>query len=150
MTSPFGLSITRASISPSRMARSVSSASSSRRCNSATSSLTAGTLSARFSIFSLTCSGSAAHFIPIVLSLVQVQSHQNFLSVGQITDKLSERSRQLFHQRRHSNDLLFTRSSRVLVDVDYFQIIFVRKMLFADFRQIMNSGQRSGRRTGDV
>ena len=41
------------------------------------------------------------------LALVNIQSNQNLLRVRQVTNKLSDRQRQFFHQRWRGNDLRF-------------------------------------------
>ena len=67
-----------------------------------------------------------------------------------VANKLSERTRQFLNQRRRGNDLLFARGLRIFVNIDHFQIVVVRQILFTDFLQVVNSSQRSRGRTSDV
>ena len=65
------------------------------------------------------------------LALVNIQSNQNLLRVGQITNKLSDRQRQFFHQRWRGNELRFTCRLGILVNINHFKIVIVRQVLVA-------------------
>src|SRR5678815_1094323 len=84
------------------------------------------------------------------LTRLYIQPNQNALRVGEITDDLSNRLRQLAHERWDSKYLIAARKRRVLHQIDNFNVILALQIFFANVLEVSEGGERSWSLAGNV
>src|ERR1043165_7817916 len=125
---------TSASTSPSRIARSVSSASS-RRCRSCSASLFA----------------SSWDCLMIRSGYGDGEPGEKPLLIGELgTDKLTHRQRLFPDERGGGDDAIAFEVRRFLENVDDFQIVTALQMLFANLLDVRQGARRSRASSGNV
>src|SRR5678815_1094765 len=77
------------------------------------------------------------------LTRLYIQPNQNALRVGEITDDLSNRLRQLAHERWDSKYLIAARKRRVLHQIDNFNVILALQIFFANVLEVSEGANRS-------
>lgn len=71
----------------------------------------------------------------------KAETSQHALGVRQIADNFTNGQRLYPHERRQCDDLVGTRDLRVLHQIDEFDIVLSREMLFADLPKIAESDE---------
>src|SRR4051794_29770785 len=69
----------------------------------------------------------------------QLQADEGELSVGQVTDDLTDRIGQIAYQRRDGDELVFLRQPRVDDEIDGLDLVLPGQMLLANALQVLES-----------
>src|SRR5262249_37741102 len=85
-----------------------------------------------------------------MLPKLYVESHQDLFRIRHIADEFSERQRQLFNERRRGDDLTVLGQTRLLIDIDDFEIVAGSQCLFANLLDVHHRPGRTRSRTGDI
>src|ERR1051325_8552352 len=89
-------------------------------------------------------------FIIAYSTRLNIQANQNALGVGEIADDLSDRLRQLAHERRDRQDLIAARECRVVHQINHFNVILSFQILFTNVLEIFEGSERAWSLTGYV
>src|ERR1700728_75245 len=143
---PDSPSTTSASISPRRIAKSISSASPRRVRSSA------------FSIRNFGPGGGVAFIRESAIScgrycligLVKIEPKQNPFGMRHVADESAKRQRQHLDQCWRGNDLLALGQSGILGDVDDLQVVTPSQIFLAKLSDVRDRARRVRRRPGDV
>src|SRR5215211_5308655 len=136
---PFSRFTTNASTIYCWMARNVSSVSASRLFNASASSRVCRSSGLLFAItqpfpFLIV-------YISILILFTQVQSDEHAFGVRKITDDLLDRFRKFPHQGWDGKDLVTACQLGMLEQIDDFNLILPRQVLFTDLLQIGECGK---------
>src|SRR5512144_2617079 len=140
--SPWAVAMTRASTSPDRIARSVSSASSSLARSSST-------LLPRSLVTLITVAASLAATLP-GRERTQLEADQDPFGVRQVPDERAQRQRQVPDERGCGHDPLLHRERGLLVQVDDRQVDPAFQFLVAQLPDLCDRSPRPRRGAGDV
>src|SRR5690348_16323520 len=131
---------TKPSISPSTMARRISSAASRRWRSTAISSSRCLCEPERplsrveCSVTIVSCNHS--------WDMTQLQTDQRPFGIRKIADDFAQRIGELAHQRRDSHDLILLRQSRILQEIDHLDLIAPRQVFLAYTLQVLECRNR--------